>query len=127
MNRHDPNRERLDLLAMPMASSFDVHVVIVKPDCELVLDPAEWLDALVEVDEGEVELELPSGASARFSAGDLLWLNEGRLRALPRGGRTSAVLVAVSRSRATPAVPTAGTNRYDKSLDRRGARIFFLN
>jgi hypothetical protein len=99
MNRHDPNHERLDLLAMPMTSNIDLHVIIIDPGCELVIEPAEWLDALVEVDQGEVELELPSGANARFSAGDLLWLNEGRLRGLPRGGEAPAVLVAVSRSR----------------------------
>jgi quercetin dioxygenase-like cupin family protein len=83
---------------MSRASNLEVRVVILDPGCDLKLEPAEWLDALVEVDQGAVELELPSGASVRFSAGDLLWLKEGTMRALPRGGQDSAVLVAVSRS-----------------------------
>ena len=98
MNRRDPNHDRLDLLSMAAVSSnFEVRVVILEPGCDLILEPPEWLGALVEVDQGLVELELPSGASARFSAGDLMWLEDGRLRALPRGGQDSAVLVAVSR------------------------------
>jgi quercetin dioxygenase-like cupin family protein len=97
VNRRDPSHGRLDLLAMPMAPQFDVRVVILEPGCELVLQPSDWLDALVEVDEGAVELELPSGAIAHFDAGDLVWLSEGRLRALSSGGEASAVLVAVSR------------------------------
>jgi quercetin dioxygenase-like cupin family protein len=97
VNRLDPDHERLDLLSK-VTSNFEVRVVILEPGCDVIVEPAEWLDALVEVDQGAVELELPSGASARFSAGDLIWLKEGTMRALPRGGQNSAVLVAVSRS-----------------------------
>jgi quercetin dioxygenase-like cupin family protein len=97
VNQRDPNDERLDLFSMSVASNFEVRVVILEPGCDLILEPAHWLDALVEVDQGVVELELPSGARARFSAGDLIWLKKGRMRALPAGGQDSAVLVAVSR------------------------------
>jgi hypothetical protein len=97
VNRRHQNHERLDLLSLPPASKFEVRVVIIEPGCDLILEPAEWLDALVEVDQGVVELELPSGASTRFSTGDLVWLREGRIRAVPSGGQDSAVLVAVSR------------------------------
>ena len=97
MSRREPDQERLDLLSMSMTSKFEVRVVILEPGCDMILEPAEWRGALVEVNQGLVELELPSGATARFSAGDLVWLNEGRMRALPSDGQVSAVLVAVSR------------------------------
>jgi quercetin dioxygenase-like cupin family protein len=86
----------------------------------VVLDPgdrrpfadAEWHDALVIVERGEIDLETRNGGRLRFIAGDILWLTGLPLRSLHNPGAETAVLVAVSRRvtaqpGAEPAVPPA--------------------
>jgi CRP-like cAMP-binding protein len=91
--------ERLDLRGRASPSSFDVRVHVLEPGCERPYDAAEWRDALVEVDRGEVDLEFRSGNASRFGAGDVLWLCGLELRALHNRGRVPAVLVALFRRR----------------------------
>jgi hypothetical protein len=79
------------------APAFVLRAVAVAPGCRRVYDEAEWRDALVVVRRGEIELECLSGASHRFSRGDLLSLNRLPLRALRNRGPEPALLVAVSR------------------------------
>ena len=60
-------------------------------------DPAEWVDALVVLEEGSVELEGMAGTRRRVAKGAVLWLAGLPLRAVHNIGRHPAVLVAVSR------------------------------
>jgi hypothetical protein len=116
---HEPGGERLNLLGRPMPSGFGVRVVVLGRGCECRYDAAEWQDALVEVDRGQVDLEFCSGARRRFGPGDLLWLAGLGLRALRNRGREPAVLVALFRTRQDPGLPAVRTKRDEKSGDCR--------
>jgi hypothetical protein len=76
---------------------FLLREVSVAPGRELPFDEAEWRDALVVVERGEIELECLGGSRQRFVRGDVLWLAGLPLRALENPGRKPALLVAVSR------------------------------
>jgi hypothetical protein len=77
--------------------AFELHVVVVASGRARAFDTAEWRDALVVVERGEVELEWLSGERRRFGTGATLWLDGLSLRALHNRRREPAVLVAVSR------------------------------
>jgi hypothetical protein len=77
--------------------SFQRRTVTVAAGSERPYDPAEWFDALVVVERGEVELECRSGGLARFKQGDILWFAGLPLCALRNPGTDAAVLVAISR------------------------------
>ena len=85
--------------------SFAHRTVTVAAGSERPYDPGEWFDSLVVVREGEVELHSHSGDLVRFRRGDILWLTGLPLRALRNPGPDAAVLVAISRYRATPPGP----------------------
>jgi hypothetical protein len=90
---------RASFLGRPLASGFEVDVVVVESGSHRAYEASEWRDALVVVGSGEIELESLSGDRARCVRGDVLWLSGLPLRALhnPRG--EAAVLVAVLRPR----------------------------
>jgi hypothetical protein len=69
-------RERLSFLGRPLPGWFEVRVVVVvvAPGRERAFDDAEWRDALVVVERGEIELECLGGTCWRFGRGDVLWL-----------------------------------------------------
>jgi quercetin dioxygenase-like cupin family protein len=90
---------RPSFLGVPIPRAFDVRVVSIAPGEELTYHPAQWHDALVGVEAGEVELEGPCGSLVRFVRGDMLWLIGLPLRLLRNPGSEPAVLVAVSRRR----------------------------
>ena len=77
--------------------SFAVRVVAVPPGGDRPYDAAEWHDALVLVQHGEIELRGVSGATRSFGRGALLWLDGVPLRVLHNPGAEPAVLLAVSR------------------------------
>jgi hypothetical protein len=77
---------------------FDVRVVTVAPGAERAYDPAEWWDAIVAVERGELELECLHGGRRRFGRGSVLWLSGLSLRVLRNRGREPLLLIAVSRS-----------------------------
>jgi hypothetical protein len=119
MRSHLPGDARLDLLGGPIPAGFDAQVVVLAHGGELVGETDGWRDALVEVEHGEVELELASGESRHFGPGDLLVLMDGRLRARPGA---PAVLVAVWRAADPGADPLDGLfvpERDEKSGERR--------
>jgi hypothetical protein len=60
---------------------------------------ADWIDTVVLVAHGGVEVEGLSGSRQQFTRGDLLWLTGLPVRALHNTGTVRAVLVAVSRRR----------------------------
>ena len=77
--------------------AFVRREVTVAPGDQRPYDPAEWWDAIVFVQEGEIELECRAGQRTRFKRGDILWLTGLPLCALRNHGPDPAVLVAVSR------------------------------
>lgn len=84
----------LSLLDIPLPPSFRLRVIAVAPGGVRAFARAEWRDALVIVERGEIELEGVDGARMRFRAGAALWLVG---RALRNPGPELAVLAAVSR------------------------------
>jgi hypothetical protein len=77
--------------------AFVMRAVTLTPGSERAYDEREWLDAIVAVARGEIELVWPSGASRPFGRGALLCLSGLSLRAVRNRRRDPAVLVAVSR------------------------------
>ncbi len=80
-----------------LSSAFARRVVTLEPGGSRPYRAAEWADALVVVEGGEVVLECPEGGRRRFPAGAVLWLDGVPLVALHNDGPEPAVLVAVSR------------------------------
>jgi hypothetical protein len=76
---------------------FRVRRIIMAPGAEREYDEAEWRDALVVVEAGDVELECNGGSRRGFGRGDVLWLIGLPLRALRNRGAVPTVLLAVSR------------------------------
>jgi glyoxylate utilization-related uncharacterized protein len=76
---------------------FKLRVVTVAPGRARDYAEAEWRDALVVVERGEIELETTGHTCWRFERGDVLWLSGLPLRALHNRGAEPARLVAVSR------------------------------
>jgi hypothetical protein len=74
-----------------------VRALAVAPGRARACDEAEWLDAVVSVACGEIELECLSGRRHRLRSGDVLWLEGLPVRAFHNSGLAPALLVAVSR------------------------------
>ena len=72
-------------------------MVTIAANGERAYDEAEWRDALVVVERGEIELECLGGSRHRFRSGNVLWLTGLPLRVLRNRGVVPAVLTAVSR------------------------------
>jgi hypothetical protein len=89
--------EPLSLLKRRPPSAFERRVVVVPPGAERPYDEAEWLDAVVVVERGTIELDCPGGASLRLPPGSVLWLAGLPLRALCNRGPELAVLAGVRR------------------------------
>jgi hypothetical protein len=79
---------------------FDLREIAIEPGCARPYVEAEWIDALVVVARGEVELEGLCGSRRPFARGDVLWLVGLPLRALHNHGAEPVVLHAISRRRA---------------------------
>jgi len=104
-------RDRLSFLGRRLPPGFELRVVTVAPGHQRAYDQAEWRDALVIVERGEIDLECLGGSWQRFGRGDVLWLDGLPLRQLHNRGREPAVLVAVSRRRPGPALRCRGPGR----------------
>jgi hypothetical protein len=89
--------ERLSFLDRPVAPAFELREISVAPGGARAYDEAEWRDALVILERGEIELECLTGSRCRFKHGAVLWLTGLPRRALNNGGREPALLVTVSR------------------------------
>jgi hypothetical protein len=83
---------------------FVHRTVVLEPGVSCRSSDAEWDDALVIVERGEVGLECTAGGRRRFGAGSVLWLTGISLAALHNEGTEPVVLVAVTRSRAGPQI-----------------------
>jgi hypothetical protein len=80
-----------------LGSSFRRRVVTIAPGRARLYDAAEWRDALVVVEQGEVHIACRAGRFRPFAQGAVLWLTGLALRALHNRGPQPAVLVAVWR------------------------------
>jgi hypothetical protein len=76
---------------------FQVRRIVIDCGAEQAYDETEWVDAIVLVEEGEIELECVQGSRHRFGRGDVIWLVGLPLRVLRCAGPGPAILVAVSR------------------------------
>lgn len=95
--------------------AFAVHVRTLEPGTSHPYDPDEWRDALVVVEEGELELECDAGGRRRFGRGAVLSFAGLSLRRMHNPGAGPTVLVAVSRTR-----PGGAPLRADPDRDRDG-------
>jgi hypothetical protein len=78
---------------------FVRRTVVLHPGTSRPSHDAEWHDAIVMVECGDVELECAAGGRRRFGVGAVLWLAGIDLRVLHNVGAGPVVLVAVSRQR----------------------------
>jgi hypothetical protein len=85
---------------------FDLREIAVEPGRARPYVEAEWIDALVVVARGEIELEGLCGSRQQFARGDVLWLVGLPLRALHNHGAEPALLHAISRRRAADTIGT---------------------
>ncbi|MGH4025946.1 MAG: hypothetical protein ACRDRV_15325 [Pseudonocardiaceae bacterium] len=99
VSRDGPGQHgRLSFLFRRLGPAFERRVIVLAPGGSRAYDEAEWRDALVVVEHGEVELECTAGGCRRFTCGEVLCLAGLPLRTLHNRGPEPAVLVAVSRA-----------------------------
>jgi len=89
--------DRLSFLGRPLPPAFELLVITLAPGRERPFRAAEWRDAIVVVERGEIELESVRGSRARFERGDVMCLTGFSLRALRNRGPGTAVLTVVRR------------------------------
>jgi predicted enzyme related to lactoylglutathione lyase len=106
---------------------FCVKAVTIAPGDEHLYDAAEWCDAIVSVERGELELECVSGGRRRFGRGSLIWLCDLPLRTLRSTGTDSVRLVAVSRGDelAPPRVSLRLDTRRKEAYAMTGTFVWF--
>ncbi|HEX6679144.1 MAG TPA: hypothetical protein VF063_00730 [Gaiellaceae bacterium] len=89
--------EAVSLVGRTLPPRFRRVKTAVAPGATRPYDEAEWRDALVVVERGEIELECVAGTCGTFRRGAILWLTGLPVRALHNRGRDPAVLVAIFR------------------------------
>jgi uncharacterized protein YhbP (UPF0306 family) len=89
--------ERPTFLGRSVPAAFDVRTVAIPAGGSLPYDEAEWLDAIVVLERGELEVECVRGGRRRFERGAVMCLAGLALRTLHNLGPDPALLVAVSR------------------------------
>jgi hypothetical protein len=97
MGPENRSGKRLSFLGRQLSPSFERRTVSVAPGHVRAYVESDWLDALVVVERGEIELECLDGKRQRFVRGDSLWLSGLPLKLLRNPGDEPALLVAVSR------------------------------
>jgi hypothetical protein len=78
-------------------NGFERRLVRLEPGSERLYDESEWLDELVIVVCGTLELEGRSGRRWAFQKGSIVWLQELPLRAIHNPTDATTILMAVSR------------------------------
>jgi hypothetical protein len=97
----------ISFLARRLPPRFALRVVVVAPGDDRAYHEAEWRDAIVVVEHGEIELECLRGGRRSFGSGTVLWLAGLPLRTLSNRGSEPVVLSAVSRTAASDELPAA--------------------
>lgn len=85
------------LLTGRLWPTFAARTVVLIPGSALPYAEADWRDALIVIDSGELEVETGTGLRRRFAAGEMLWFTDLNLRTLRTYGTDPVVLKAVSR------------------------------
>jgi hypothetical protein len=78
-------------------SGYERRLIRIPAGSDRAYDESEWLDELVIVVCGTLELEGLSGRRWAFQRGSILWLQDLPLRALHNPGDQPAILMTVSR------------------------------
>jgi hypothetical protein len=86
------------LFRVPLPEGFSRRVVRVAPGFELGLEPDGLSDAIVVVEQGELELECRAGTCRRFGRGSMIPIARLPMTRLRSVGPGPLVLVAVSRA-----------------------------
>jgi quercetin dioxygenase-like cupin family protein len=94
MDANDP----LSFLGRALPGSFVLKVFTLPPGDAEPYREADWADAIVVVEQGELELECTRGGSRTFRRGAILWFAGLPLRTLRNRGEEPVVLTAVSRA-----------------------------
>lgn len=84
-------------LGRRLGRAFELRVIAIAPGHSRAYEEAEWRDAIVVVERGELELECTRGGRRNFGRGETLLLAGLPLRALHNPGREPVLLAAVSR------------------------------
>lgn len=85
----------------PLPAGFERWRTAIAPGVVRQGQSSEWDDAVVRVEQGEIEVHCAGGARRKFVAGDLLPLSCLTLESISNPGVEPAVLVAVRRHRPT--------------------------
>jgi hypothetical protein len=85
------------LLGGALLAGFQRRVVVLGPRDRRAYRPADWRDAIVLVDHGQIQLEFAGQPPRRFGRGALLCLGGLGLSAIYNHGPQPAVLIAVWR------------------------------
>jgi hypothetical protein len=93
--------EALSFVGRTISPTFVVHSVTIASGRELAYEPGDWADAVVVLEEGELELECCGGTCRRFQRGAVLTFDSLPLRTLRSIGAEPALLIGVSRRRST--------------------------
>jgi hypothetical protein len=96
------------LFCRPLPEGFSRSVFRVGPGLELDVELGELPDAIVVVEQGELDLECRSGTCQRFECGSMIPLTRLPVARLRSVGPGPLVLVAVSR------VPPHGTDEFPR-------------
>lgn len=94
--------EQISFLHRKLGPAFEKRVITVEPGCSRPYDAAEWRDAIVVIEGGEIDLECSRSGRRRFRSGEVLWLAGLSLLALHNEGIEPAVIVAVRRRAPAP-------------------------
>ena len=91
-------RERaVDLRALRLPPGMVRHTVTIEAGGMLCAEGAAWCGEIIEVDDGAIEVVVPSGARQRLEAGALLFVAGLRDVQLRSVGTTPAVLTGIRR------------------------------
>jgi hypothetical protein len=91
--------DRISFLGARCPKDFRLHTLTLHPRNSIDYRPADWDDALVVVERGELEVECRSGARARFEEGAILAFATLAVRRLRNPSSKPLVLSILSRVR----------------------------
>ena len=98
--------DRLSFLGKKLPRTFVLKVLTLAPASEEPYREADWADAIVIVEHGELEIECQAGGRKSFRPGSILWLAGLPLRTLRNRGQEPVVVTAVSRAAMSFARPS---------------------
>jgi hypothetical protein len=92
----DSDADQVSFLGRAMPPGFAARITSIPLGAELEVEPSEWINALVIVEAGEVELECNRGGREAFGPGSMFCGWDG-LRRVRNTGEDTVLLSVVSR------------------------------